>query len=399
MTRASYTAKALIVTLLGALSQLLLVQAAASSITAAPASVTTGFAKKVERAAESAPPLTEALYSYGSQPYKVNPYASGRGPQSGYNICNSTTLGADSQCQTLIVSNASDFCLWGSPTEKDGSIGDVEAAVVAYCTSDKYGTRVLPAGAITGLQVLHTSEYIQWTGHIDMTALGLTANDTGGELDPHGADLAGNPLGGLVYSSGLPGGDNSTVQQVVEWNMFLGNGVFCFKACKDPTQPGFCENRMDLLGCAYNMPAAYEDGVFLECDSDLQDIVGRYTGADGKTSTYSQPTSMSAGATLPYTPRIPSSSNCVTHESSALFPTSLLAYQSSSAATATSASSGDAASSSGAKSGSGAGSAGPAATAGAAAAAESGTSGGNLVAVSVSLSLLSALVGGIVAFA
>lgn len=29
---------------------------------------------------------------------------------------------------------------------------------------------------------MHTSAYIQWTGHINMTALGLTATDTGGEL-------------------------------------------------------------------------------------------------------------------------------------------------------------------------------------------------------------------------
>ncbi|GAA5981935.1 hypothetical protein JCM10908_004674 [Rhodotorula pacifica] len=391
--RASSTAKALCV-LVGAISTQV---EAASSITAAPAApVTTGFAK---RAPASAPPLTEAVYSYGSQPYKVNPYASGRGPQSGYNICNSTTSGADSQCQTLIVNNASDFCIWGSPTQKDGTIGDDEAAVVAYCTTDNWGARVFPAGAITGLQVLHTSEYIQWTGHIDMTALGLTKNDTGGELDPHGADLAGNPLGGLVYSNGLPGGDNKTMAQVIEWNQFIGAGVFCFKACKDPTEGKFCKNTMDLLGCAYNMPAAYEDGKFLECDSDLQDIVGTYTGADGKTSTYSQPTSLDAGATLPYTPRIPSSSNCVTHESSALFPTSLLGYQSSSAATATSASAANSGSSSGATSGSGPGSTGPSATAGAASAATTGTSSGDLVAVSVSLSLLAGLVGTLVTFA
>ena len=165
--------------------------------------------------------------------------------QSGYNLCNSTTVGPNSQCQTAITNNISDFCLWGSPTP-GGSIGDVEAAVVAYCTTDKHGTRVIPPGAITGLQVcacfhrscdlvsrifreslqphavemrrtpskpslslwtphegrfcfpradlhvtntqqvMHTSEYIQWTGHIDMTALGLLPNDTGGELDPHG---------------------------------------------------------------------------------------------------------------------------------------------------------------------------------------------------------------------
>jgi hypothetical protein len=36
---------------------------------------------------------------------------------------------------------------------------------------------------------MKTSAYIQVTGHINQTGVGLTTNDTGGELDPHGADL------------------------------------------------------------------------------------------------------------------------------------------------------------------------------------------------------------------
>jgi len=30
------------------------------------------------------------------------------------------------------------------------------------------------------------------------------------------------------------------------------------------------------------MPAAYKDGEFSVCDSEIQDTVGIYTGADGK---------------------------------------------------------------------------------------------------------------------
>ncbi|BGP39749.1 hypothetical protein JCM10450v2_003719 [Rhodotorula kratochvilovae] len=364
---------------------------AESTITAAPAPST--VAKAVKRQEQSAKPLTEYTYAYSEVPYQVNPFNSGRGPQSGYNICNSTTSNADSQCQTLIANNASDFCLWGSPT-KNGQIGDIEAAVVAYCTNDELGGRIIPAGAITGLQVMHTSAYIQWTGRINLTGLGLTENDTGGELDPHGADLAGNPLGGLVYSSGLPSGDNQTEQQVVEWNNFVGAGAFCLKLC-DPkvTSPNYCQNKFDLLGCSYNMPAAYEDGVFLECDGELQDVVGTYTGSDGKTSTWSQPESLAADTTLPWTPRIPASSNCVTHQSTDLFPATLLGYQSTSAPTASSA---------GASSGSKTGSAGPNATGGSANSSE-GTSGGSsqgdIVVASVSLSALAVLVGGLVALA
>jgi hypothetical protein len=66
----------------------------------------------------------------------------------------------------------------------------------------------MPAGTITGAQVsfltvllahrtlslygqqfMKTSAYIQITGHITQTGVGLMSNDTGGELDPHGADL------------------------------------------------------------------------------------------------------------------------------------------------------------------------------------------------------------------
>jgi hypothetical protein len=64
---------------------------------------------------------------------------------------------------------------------------------------------------------------------------------------------------------------------------FIGSGIFCFKVC-DPTvkSPNYCENRFDLIGCAYNMPASYKDGEFTSCDGELQDVVGVYTGANGQ---------------------------------------------------------------------------------------------------------------------
>lgn len=48
-------------------------------------------------------PLTQYQYPYSAIPEQVNPFPIGRGPQSGYNKCNSTTEGASSECQTLIV--------------------------------------------------------------------------------------------------------------------------------------------------------------------------------------------------------------------------------------------------------------------------------------------------------
>lgn len=60
---------------------------------------------------------------------------------------------------------------------------------------------------------------------------------TRARIDPHGADKLGNPVGGLVYSSALPSGDNSTLQQVVRWTMFYDGNLFCLKIC-DPTNTG-----------------------------------------------------------------------------------------------------------------------------------------------------------------
>lgn len=138
-----------------------------------------------ERAGIAGPPGTPILslltYPYSALPPQVYPYPVLRGPQTGYNICNSSTQGPNSECQTLIVNSLvrflllspfvfhpclifsiifviqSDFCLWGSPVQ-NGSIGDVEAKVVAYCTNG-HGARQIPPGAITGAQVcsLHFS--------------------------------------------------------------------------------------------------------------------------------------------------------------------------------------------------------------------------------------------------
>ena len=81
-----------------------------------------------------------------------------------------------------------DWCVWSAP--KPGStIGDTEHEEVAWCTKPGRGTRLIPAGAITGLQFIKTKSYLQIVGFIDQTKINLAADDFGGELDPHGADL------------------------------------------------------------------------------------------------------------------------------------------------------------------------------------------------------------------
>jgi len=214
-----------------------------------------------------------------------------------------------------------DLCDWGSPTA-NGVIGDVEAEVVAYCSKAGHGTRIMPPGTITGAQFMKTSAYIQVTGNFHQSGIGLQTSDSGGELDPHGADLAGNPLGGLVYTNNFPSAkDNTTLIQANSWNNFVGGGQFCIKLC-DPTvtSPNYCLNIYDQIGCAYNMPASYADKEFTSCEGELQDVVGVYTSG-GQTLTWSQPANVPNS--LPWQPRIPASSNCVTYSSEELFaPTS-----------------------------------------------------------------------------
>ena len=131
-----------------------------------------------------------------------------RGTQLGYNICNSTTENQNSLCQTsffngpdggycffiqrllvdLFLPFCSDFCLW-APSVPNKTVGAAEGEMVAWCSKPGHGTRLIPAGALTGIQFLKTPDYIQLVGFVDQTLLDIAPGDFGGEMDPHGADL------------------------------------------------------------------------------------------------------------------------------------------------------------------------------------------------------------------
>jgi hypothetical protein len=81
-----------------------------------------------------------------------------------------------------------DFCLW-APIEPNSVVGDVEGEMVAWCTKPGRGTRVIPANSLQGVQFMKTPDYVQVVGFIDQTKINIQAGDSGGEMDPHGADL------------------------------------------------------------------------------------------------------------------------------------------------------------------------------------------------------------------
>lgn len=267
-------------------------------------------------------PLADKRFTYPTGiPYQVDPNQGVRGAQLGYNQCNSTTENQDSLCQTAFINHIDDWCVW-APPKGPTTIGESEGEEVAWCTKPGRGTRLIPAGAITGVQFLRAKSYIEVIAFLDQTLLNLQADDYGGELDPHGADLRGNPLGGLVYSNAFgTNTDNNTYTQVHEWHNFMGSNSFCFKVC-DPSGPNaadLCQHIYDRIGVSYNCPTAAQDGTFEYCDGDNQDPPGIYT-SNGQVVTYTQPAeSLGVISSMPYDPKVPASSNCVQMASSALF--------------------------------------------------------------------------------
>ncbi|KAF8881370.1 hypothetical protein BD779DRAFT_1445631 [Infundibulicybe gibba] len=238
-----------------------------------------------------------------------------RGGQHGFNICNSTTQNQQSNCQTSFLNSIDDFCLW-APSDPESIVADTEGEMVAWCTKPGHGTRLIPPGALQGVQYMKTPDYSQVVGFIDQRLINLKSDDFGGEMDPHGADLRGNPLGGVIFSSSF--GD---LKQIIEWHNFMGGNAFCFKVC-DPAGPNaahFCEHIYDRIGCAYNAPNNAQNGTFESCLGDNQDFPGIFT-SNGQVMTYTQPAeSLGAISSIPYQPKVPASSSCSQFSSTSLY--------------------------------------------------------------------------------
>lgn len=59
---------------------------------------------------------------------------------------------------------------------------------MAWCSKAGHGTRVMPDGTLTGVQLTRTPDYIQVVGFMNQTKIDMVHGDAGGEMDPHGAD-------------------------------------------------------------------------------------------------------------------------------------------------------------------------------------------------------------------
>lgn len=184
-------------------------------------------------------------------PARVDTATGARGQMQGYNRvrlpafdladeqCNATTANQQSHCVNTVVNTIRDFCLY-APPEPNSTIGMTEGEAVAYCVDgSKYGTRTIPSGAITGLLVVKTPSYVAIAANLNGQLLNIQANDEGGEMDPHGADLRGkrvvtclgiadrrSPIGSLMWSDQF-GASNASLSQVIEWHEFIGERCAC----------------------------------------------------------------------------------------------------------------------------------------------------------------------------
>lgn len=70
-----------------------------------PAPTPTTPERRQVAGASGTPILSTLHFAFTDIPYQVYPFAVLRGPQFGFNICNSTTLGPTSNCQTLIFNS------------------------------------------------------------------------------------------------------------------------------------------------------------------------------------------------------------------------------------------------------------------------------------------------------
>ncbi|KAG9121645.1 hypothetical protein FRC07_002330, partial [Ceratobasidium sp. 392] len=193
--------------------------------------------------------------------------------QLGTNQCG-TGNSQDSLCQNVYVNSVEDFCLWAPPYSngKNSSIGETEQYEVAWCLKPGYGTRLIPDGTIKGAHFVQTPDYVQVTGWGDFTKMNVPKGDEGGELDPHGPDGLGNPHGGLVFGTSF-----GKLQQYHEWTNFMSATEFCIRACKDSkTAPKICNHVYDVMGCGWNMPGNYDQGVFENCVGDSSLPMGIY---------------------------------------------------------------------------------------------------------------------------
>ncbi|BGP55073.1 hypothetical protein JCM8202v2_002667 [Rhodotorula sphaerocarpa] len=209
--------------------------------------------------------------------------------QYGYNDCGKYKDSPSSKCQTLWINSVNDFCrtfLRGSFSEACPFEQDASADRLAKLGSTASAVYAPPKTATIGdsEHFIRTKRYIQISGTGDFTKMKIGRGDAGGELDPHGADGNGNPIGAVVLTNAFSG----KLEQVKEWHQFIGANKFCIRICRndDPDNWKWCNHIYDTEGCYWSDPARYGSG-FDTCAADTVVMPpGEYKLSNGHTSTF-----------------------------------------------------------------------------------------------------------------
>ncbi|KAF7305335.1 hypothetical protein HMN09_00785400 [Mycena chlorophos] len=203
-----------------------------------------------------------------------------------------TAVNQSSMARLLSVNSIDDFCIF-APPEPNSLIADTETEEVAWCTKPRNNARLIPDGTITGVSFLKNDFYVQVFGYGDFTKLNIRHGDEGGELDPHGATGAGNPVGGNITTNIVDGLD----EPLAEWMLYVDYNQFCIRACINAnatySAAEMCWHELDEMGCEFVMPGNYDfNGTFETCEADIAYPPGWYPTAtnDGTTlfSTFAQ---------------------------------------------------------------------------------------------------------------
>ncbi|GAA5929787.1 hypothetical protein JCM1841_002648 [Sporobolomyces salmonicolor] len=197
--------------------------------------------------------------------------------QYGYNDCTKYGDSPSANCQTLWLNSIDDFCLWAPP--KKATIGDSERYLSLLHSASRPPSRPNEL-LFRRVHFQQTDKYIR-----KFTKMNIPAGDEGGELDPHGADGNGNPIGAIVLTN-----IGGKTQQLTEWNQFISDEMFCIRACwSESDGPQWCNHIYDVMGCMWNDPGNYNSGSFDTCAADTPAMpMGEYKLKNGATSTWHQ---------------------------------------------------------------------------------------------------------------
>ncbi|KAJ7792070.1 hypothetical protein B0H14DRAFT_3115270 [Mycena olivaceomarginata] len=130
----------------------------------------------------------------------------------------------------ITVSPARNFWQGRMSFKRTGKLKPSESRGVTYCRQVKLLRREIEkspsrSGETHPNFFALPTDPLTITGVGDFTKINIRGGDSGGELDPHGADSNGNPVGGLVFGNTL-----GSALQYHEWTSFISDTEFCFRA-------------------------------------------------------------------------------------------------------------------------------------------------------------------------